>query len=362
MLNVWQAVTEQFEKAEDFALAVILSARGSSPRHVGARFLVRKDRSIVGTIGGGTFEARVQELAVMALEKGTSLRALFTFTGPDATSADMICGGDAQVLVEHVDTRDKGLADLFARLATLTRHGVTGYLFTEMAMPVGGEGQVKHLLVDDSTIRSGPLDRQSEALAAVPDPRLLRPAQFLSTPDSDRSVFLEWLHSSGTVFIFGAGHVGRCVAHLAAYVDFKVVVIDDREEFLSPDQLPDADRLVAVDIFDGALKDLDIGKDSYLVIVTRGHLHDKTVLQQAIHKDVAYLGMIGSRRKTALIFQALLGEGVTSEELARVHSPIGLQIGGETPNEIAVSIVAEMIQTRHRKDPLDRPGSCPETI
>jgi xanthine dehydrogenase accessory factor len=362
MVKIWRAATEQFQRGEDFVLAVILAVRGSSPRHVGTRFLVRADGSIVGTIGGGTFEAQVHELAVKALDKKTSLRVLFNFTGADAQSPEMICGGDAEVLVEYVNAGDKDQAVFFAHLSAIAQQRIPGYFFTEMSMQAGGEGQVRHLLLDDTGARWGSLDRETSTLAAVPERRSLRPAQLLPMPGNEGAVFLEWIHSTGTVFIFGAGHVGRCVAHLAAYVDFKVVVIDDRAEFLSPEEMPDADQLMTVDAFDDVEKNLEIASDSYLVIVTRGHLHDKTVLQQAIRHDVAYLGMIGSRRKTNLIFQGLLQEGATREQLEKVHSPIGLPIGGETPQEIAVSIVAEMIQVRDKKVRLSKIGACPEAV
>ncbi len=360
MLNIWRAAVEQFEKGEDFVSAVITAVRGSSPRHVGTRFLVRKDRSIVGTIGGGMFEANVQQAAMEALERQTCMRRLFIFAGRDAESTDMICGGDAEVLVEFIDARDSRLRELFTRVFATAMKGMSGYLFTEIPMAAGAEGHVRHLFVDANGDSVGDLDAQSATLAGIPEKRLLQPAQMLRLPENERQVLLEWIHLTGTAYIFGGGHVGRCTAHLAAYVGFKVVVVDDRAEFASAPQVPDADQCVVVDSFEGALEGLDIGKDGYVVIVTRGHRHDKTVLQQALRLDCAYIGMIGSRRKTSLVFQALLAEGAGKEDLERVHAPIGLPIGGETPEEIAVSIVAEMIQTRYKKDGLQKGGTCPE--
>ncbi|MEW6349739.1 MAG: XdhC family aldehyde oxidoreductase maturation factor [Thermodesulfobacteriota bacterium] len=359
MLNIWRAAAEQFEKGEDFVLAVITAVRGSSPRHVGTRFLVRADRSIVGTIGGGMFEARVQRVAAQALEKRTAMRKFFAFTGKNAESTDMICGGDAEVLVEFIDAADSVPRELYNRVLETAVKGTSGYLLTEMLMDVDAEGQVRHLLVDGTGACCGDFEAGSAMLAAIPDKRLLKPAQMLKLPENDPQVFLEWIPLAGTVYIFGGGHVGRCTAHMAAYVGFKVVVVDDRAEFASPEQLPDADQRVVVDSFEGALKDLDIGTDGYVVIVTRGHRHDKTVLQQALGNDCAYIGMIGSKRKTSLIFQALMEEGARREDLERVHAPIGLPIGGETPEEIAVSIVAQMIQVRYKKDSRQTAGSSP---
>jgi xanthine dehydrogenase accessory factor len=129
-------------------------------------------------------------------------------------------------------------------------------------------------------------------------------------------------------------------------VDFRTVVIDDRAEYANAERFARADRINVVPSFHQAFDGLDIDRDSFLVILTRGHLHDKTVLEQALKTDAGYIGMIGSRRKRDLIYRELLDKGFTSEDLGRVHAPIGLAIDAETPEEIAVSIVAELIQVR----------------
>lgn len=335
-------------------LATIISVRGSSPRHVGTRFLVRKNRGIVGTIGGGLLEASVQRFAASALESGTSHRAFFSFTGKDAQSAEMICGGEAEVLVEFVNAADRVKEEIFSRLEIVSRDKTSGYFLTSVAMPVGGEdpSPVQHLLIDDSGRRIGGFPGDETALRAMPQSRLLKPAQLLEVTGLDYPVFLEWLHPTGTAYVFGAGHVGVCVAHLAAYVDFKVVVLDDRAEFANLERAPSADQVVVLDSFANPLANLPIDEDSYLVVVTRGHAHDKTVLAEALKTKAGYIGMIGSRRKINLIYQALLAEGFSREDLQRVHAPIGLPIGGETPEEIGVSIIAEMVQIRNRKERL----------
>ena len=158
--------------------------------------------------------------------------------------------------------------------------------------------------------------------------------------------FIEPLSSEGTVYIFGAGHIGQKLAQLTKFVGFRTVVLDDREEFANRELLGSADRIVVLSSFDDAMRDLTIDEESYLVIVTRGHVHDKTVLGQALRTRAGYIGMIGSRKKRDATYEVLAREGFTTQDFARVHSPIGLSIGAETPEEIAVSIVAELIQAR----------------
>jgi xanthine dehydrogenase accessory factor len=134
-------------------------------------------------------------------------------------------------------------------------------------------------------------------------------------------------------------------------VGFRVWVLDDREAFANPERFPDAHQLKVLDGFERAFEDLEVTADSYVIIFTRGHLHDKIVLTRALATDAGYIGMIGSRRKRNAIYDALRAEGIPQAEIERVHCPIGLAIGAETPEEIAVSIVAEMISHRSKKKP-----------
>ncbi len=355
MLSVWKAAAEQFDQGEDFVLATILAVEGSSPRHVGTRFLVRGDGKIVGTIGGGLFETDVRNLAIQALEQRRSSRVAFSFRGKDASSAEMICGGNAQVLVEYVDAQDKARDAIFRRVLALTIERRPGYLFTYAAMNPGSQGDVAHLLLDGQAARWGGFAGDDLAMGAMPPPRLLKPVQLLGVPGLEYPVLLEWIRPHGTAYIFGAGHVGQCVAQLAAYVDFVVAVFDDRAEFASPEHLPDADQIIVLESFHNAFNDLSIDEECYIIIVTRGHAHDHTVLRQALRTQAGYIGMIGSRRKTRLLLDSLLKEGFTREDINRVHAPIGIPIGGETPQEIAVSIIAEMIQVRSRKEVMADP-------
>ena len=161
-----------------------------------------------------------------------------------------------------------------------------------------------------------------------------------------RRILADPVSAAGTVYIFGAGHVSLALARLTTMVDFRTVVLDDRRQFASKERFPKADDVHVLENFKAALEGLFIDPNSYMVIVTRGHSHDKTVLAQALRSTAGYIGMIGSRRKRAAIYDALLAEGFTQADLDRVHSPIGLAIGAETPEEIAVSIIGELIAKR----------------
>ncbi|HZK11112.1 MAG TPA: XdhC/CoxI family protein [Atribacterota bacterium] len=164
----------------------------------------------------------------------------------------------------------------------------------------------------------------------------------------EMKVFIDILQPKEEVLIFGAGHVAVCVSKLAKMMGFKVTIIDDREEFANKDRFPEADEIVTEDI-ERALTHIKIAPSTYIIIVTRGHLQDQEVLASVIKSKAAYLGMIGSRKKNATVFQQLIEQGVLKEELDKVHAPIGIDIKAQTPEEIAISIIAEIIQVRRKK-------------
>ena len=349
MLAIWQKAVEQCDRSRNFALATIVSTKGACPRHVGSRLLILRDGALVGTIGGGSFEDQVRDVALRAIDTGQSHRAIFSFCGGgEGELGEMICGGEADVFVEYIASGDPIHQKIVRRLLEITKNKASAYLISEVPLSIGewSPHSVNHALIDSMGSRIGGFPGCIQLIEALRGRDLLKSAQLTELGGWEYPVFLEWIKPAGTAYICGAGHVGLCVARLAAYVDFKVIMLDDRSEFASPQKLPEADKIIVLDSFKKAFANRSVGEDSYLVIVTRGHVHDGTVLKQALCTSAKYIGMIGSRRKIAIIFQAMLKEGFTEKDLQRVHAPIGLNIGGETPQEIAVSIIAEMIQVR----------------
>jgi xanthine dehydrogenase accessory factor len=148
------------------------------------------------------------------------------------------------------------------------------------------------------------------------------------------------------VMLIGAGHVSQKTAQLTGYTGFETWVMDDRIEFANRKRFRNAERIIVLKSFEGMFTDLTVDPNTFIVILTRGHAYDKTVLEQAIQTRAGYIGMIGSRKKKEAIFDALLRQGFKKEDLDRVRAPVGLAIGAQTPEEIAVSIVGQLIQVR----------------
>jgi xanthine dehydrogenase accessory factor len=161
-------------------------------------------------------------------------------------------------------------------------------------------------------------------------------------------VYIEPIEPSPELYVIGAGHVGTHLARLAQEVGFHVHVVDDREKFANRERFPAATEVLAEDI-PGWIARTSLAPHAYVVIVTRGHTNDLEALRALAPRDLRYLGLIGSRAKVARIYDALTADGMPAEHLKKVHAPIGLDIGAVTPQEIAVSILAELIAVKHGK-------------
>ncbi|MEW5911749.1 MAG: XdhC family aldehyde oxidoreductase maturation factor [Thermodesulfobacteriota bacterium] len=354
MLEFLRTVHDELAAGGKLCLATIISQRGSAPRSLGTRFFVRPDGSFWGTIGGGRFEADVIEAARGALAQGQALNLSFRLQGRDAADSEMICGGTMDVYLEPLTAGDPTAAEIFAQAAKVAARGGRALLATWVAPgPVNGTAGRKLLLVQGGASLgslAGPPDLRGRLDAFLEQARPQEPPRLLDLSPSPGAglVFLDPILSSPVVYIFGGGHVAQKLAPLVRLAGFRLVVADDRPEWANRERFPQAEQIWNRGLSQ-VLAGEELGSEAYLVIVTRGHLYDKEVLAQCLRQPAAYVGMIGSRRKRELIYQALLQEGFRQEQLDWVHSPIGLDIGAETPEEIAIAIAAELVAVRARR-------------
>lgn len=309
--------------------------------------IVSEDGGAVGTVGGGLLEAQVLATAKRVLCSGVPVLMSFDMTHSDAAGMGMICGGRAEVLLEVISPESVS-AQVFEGWSRASTTSEPAYFLTRVRTHGGEVTGITHALLQQERPVCGELDLAPQALSEI-----LRESNRLSRLRTigleDGLLVIEPILSRDTVFVFGAGHVAQPTVRLAKMVGFRVVVIDDRPEFADDGRFPDADETRVIPSFDAAFKGLAVDHTCYIVIVTRGHLHDRTVLTLALRTAAAYIGMIGSRRKRDHIFDSLRKEGFTSDDLKRVCSPIGLDIGAESCEEIGVSIVAELVQARARR-------------
>lgn len=316
------------------AVATIVAHQGSTPRSAGAKMILDPSGRMAGTVGGGLVEARVMEAAHTVLRDGTRRMVDFDLSGELAAGADMICGGRLRVFLERVSPGPE--AALFAELLAQLRRGRSCLLASPLS---GGE---RTLLTG-----SGP----AAPHAGLPAPLLELLALARESTQAPvladilgQQWFLEPWTGPSPLYIAGAGHVSRPTAAIAAMAGFAVTVMDDRPEFANAQRFPGA--AISTLPMETCLEGLSLGAGDFVVIVTRGHVHDACVLAQALRTGAGYIGMIGSRRKREAVYENLRAQGFTDADFARVRCPIGLPIGAQTPEEIAVSIVAELIATR----------------
>ena len=352
MEKIYTRIIDCLEKNRISVLATIIKQEGSAPRGVGAKCLIREDGRIIGTLGGGQLEATVAEESKKIFGTQSPVRLQFNLEGTDIDDVDMICGGEVELFLEPVIPQNMNLLDLLKRVLEIEKRGGSGILVTVVTPQHWLTTRIPKAFIESNGQKTGTLPETGEMEKQLNErmDQILHRRQpvILTCRDEDGKdieLFVEPVLSEPRLYVFGGGHVSRELVPLAGRVGFKVVVIDDREEYADSKKFPEADDVIQYP-FEGVIPRLYVDESSFLVIVTRGHKHDKTVLEQALKSPAKYIGMIGSRRKIKMIYDKLIEEGFTKQDLERVHSPIGLDIGAETPQEIAVSIVAELIQIR----------------
>ncbi len=342
-----QQILDCLEKSETFAIATIISNQGSTPRTSGSKMVVLEDKTIYGTIGGGLVEAIIIDVCVdMIYQNRCSIRD-FILDQELKDGLDMVCGGTLSVIVETI-IPDPGLANMFHALADLETEGRKGFLVSKIkGFSKSYFTMQKCLVLPDGSIFGNNMLPKS-LFDAILDNKFHGSAPIIHNQNLDEFI-IEPILAKECIYIFGAGHVGFQLARVAHITGFQTIIIDDRKEFANQQRFPYAREVQAVKHFSNAFDNLEIDNNSYIVILTRGHRHDQIVLETALKTTPAYIGMIGSRAKRDKIYKNLLQKGISKEILEAVYSPIGLEIDAQTPEEIAVSIVGEIIKKRYSK-------------
>jgi xanthine dehydrogenase accessory factor len=366
MNDVFAEILRLKQQGQRGALCTIISSKGSLPMSGKAKMLVGEDGTMVGTVGGGCLEADVWAEAQRVVKKDISKIASFILTEQHAGESGLNCGGKVEIFIEPVVPNR--MDAVYEEITRLRAQGEKGAIATVISSRIPASMQEKSKLVlraDGTvvgTIGDGGFieDYVRQKAEEIMRQDYLTVLQFEVGEEEARrwdldagetlDIFVEPIVAIPTLYLFGGGHVSLQIAKVAKAVGFKIVVIDDRPAFANRERFPMADETRVEDL-NTVFERLRIDDQSYVVAVTRGHQHDEPVIEQAIRTEARYIGMIGSKRKITRMWKKLLERGADRERLAQVHAPIGLEIGADTPEEIAVSIVAELIQTRRgRKD------------
>jgi xanthine dehydrogenase accessory factor len=348
MRELLAELTAALEAGRRLVYCSLVETRGSTPQKAGAAMLVFADGSQRGTLGGGCVEAEVKRRALHTLNHGGKAEVL-TFCLDDNYGWDdgLICGGRMTILADPAPP-----ADYYRRLRELVESG-QGCTEAVAVAETSGLPPGSRCLFDaaSTVVACAALEDVPPVLREHLQPLSARPGAAVR-----QSIAYLPVLPRVTLLIVGGGHVGQAVARLASEVDFDIWVVDDRDVYASRERFPTARRRLVGDI-GTVLKDVvkDIDASVYALIVTRGHSHDEEALYHLATTAAGYVGMIGSKRKIKLIYEDLLARGIAEEALARVHAPLGFDIGSQTVPEIAISIVAELIARRNLGATTPRP-------
>lgn len=306
MKTIFKELQTQLDHHCDCMLVTVVDGQGSAPRGAGAQMLVSARGRLAGTVGGGSLEYRAAKLAGELLQKKESRLKEFSLHRNGEENIGMICGGDVALWFQYIPAEDKSWRDLVDQVLDRLLDRCPGWFVQDLT---GGQPWLT--------------DCWTETPGFFPMP----------LPLGERAV------------IFGGGHIARALVPLLKSVGFRPVVYDCRPEYVKPEDFPAAEAVICGD-YGSIDRFLSVTEADYVVVMTNGHAHDFEVQRQLLQRRLAYIGVIGSRKKTVAVNQRLLEAGISEETLGRVHAPIGTAIKAVTPEEIAVSIAGEMIYER----------------
>jgi len=349
--NIYIDLAELIDQKNSCVIATVVETDGSTPQKPGSSAIFAARGLIQGTVGGGQVEHAIMEEAADLLNVKRSGYYQFNLNDDISDPDPVVCGGEMAVIIDafpekHILTFEKLIESYSLRKS--------GVLIT-FAVPdhEGGFSLVRYWYSKDNRNElRDTITREASEMAEILLKRNI-PGDFnkilIENPDSNKDtlVFFESIVPLPQLIIAGAGHIGKALSHLANLLDFDVTVWDDREEYANKKNLPDAGRVVSGNI-ENTLAKIKVEKDTFIVIVTRGHRLDSEVLRQFITSPVGYIGLIGSKKKVAQTRELFIEKGwATETQWERIHAPIGLEINSKSVQEIAVSIAAQLVKIRY---------------
>lgn len=336
--TIIQAILKAQARQAKAILATIIRTEGSTPRDIGTKMLVMDTSQTIGTIGGGAAEKLITNRALALLTADHEVIAEIHHLAVNQetlTDKFLVCGATIDVLLEPVQNKP-----FWQFVQDLQKSGKDAMLVTSLFPPFS-----RSVLDSEGNFLSGQPQKEL-GLSAKRRQEILsgKPTEVIGSNEEDRW-FVEPLVKTMRLLILGAGHVAREVAFYAKTLDFQVTVIDDRATFALPEFFPSAHSVICSD-FDTGIKNFEPNRDTYVVIATRSHSTDAESLKEILNFPTNYVGMLGSTKKITAIVNYLQEIGYTSQSLARLKAPIGLDIQAQTPSEIAISILAEIISVK----------------
>jgi xanthine dehydrogenase accessory factor len=351
MKNIYLQIPLGSDDILSLALATVTMTEGSTPQKPGSSALFDTKGLIAGTVGGGVLEGKVQEKALESLITKKPQHHVFMLDASAADGEDALCGGKISVLIDPELAKHK---HVFEALRRSYEKRIPGLLITLITDTANNDFVVNRYWVTENERDLMPADlipfngsEISDILSGSGNCDLRRLELTGQDDNLFRLLFIEPVIPAPRLVIAGAGHIGKALAQIGSMLGFEITVIDDRPEFANNGNIPWSHHIINGDI-GNAIEVTDKKDDTYIVIVTRGHKDDGDALKACIGSDAAYIGMIGSKTKVALMKKEFINKGwATQEQWDRIFAPIGLDIKSKTIEEIAVSIAAQLVQVKN---------------
>ena len=361
MRELFQELILELERGETVAMATIVRRKGSVPREVGAKMLVHRGGKISGTVGGGCGEAEVWRSALNVIDTLRPSIVQVELTEEIALESQGVCGGIFDVFVQPWHSSQLADQPGMQDYAYAIHEALEGeqaivmvtlvaaasvwrsYMGQQMLVHEDGRTLGKLELPGAPTTLASQIVQAAQAAITAGKPHI---EKITGPSNTWAEVFVEPFLPPPVLLIAGAGHIAAPLASIAHLMNFSVSVTDDRASFANRERFPGAKQLLVGDI-EATLRNYPITPRTHIVLVTRAHAHDVQGLRAIIDSPAAYIGMIGSRRRVWAVFKLLHDEGIPAEKLMRVRAPIGLDLGGGTPEEIALCIMAEITMLRY---------------
>ena len=349
MKEVFEEATNQLNEKHPLVIATVVRTKGSTPQKPGAKLLVRNDGSGVGTLGGGCVEGDIWFAAKQLMKNRGSAETIGYELNEEIAAQDgLVCGGTMFFLVDPI--YEKGQESLFLdeiNSAYLGGEPVALASLVKTAPDIDAKLAGKLLIRSDGSVEGtlGADNLNSEAIKYGIELMAYGNSKYVRS-ETGAEYFVEGYTTPPRIILCGGGHVSRAIYTFAVNLGFNLTVIDDREEFANNTRFPLGDVVVAENSAEG-FRSVEINKNTFIVIATRGHRYDHVSLEAALNTSASYIGLLGSKRKTILIYEELLSKGVSIDRIKDVRAPIGLDINARTPEEIAISIMAEILMIRN---------------
>ena len=349
MKEVIQEAVNLLRENQACVLATVVRTKGSTPQKPGAKLLVRKDGSGVGTLGGGCVEGDIWSAAKEIMRRNGGPEFRDYLLNEDIAARDgLVCGGTMYFFIEPLWDPQEFLPYGDEIMNAYESGNPVSVATLVKASSDRGRSGAKLLLREDGSTQGSLGDPELDTLALEASKRVadLGNNEHIMTHDGVE-IFVEGFTTPPTLVLMGGGHVSKATYALGLMLGFRIYVVDDRPQFAKKERFPEAEDTIVVPDYTKGLDQIPINANTNIVVATRGHWFDDLALEAAVNTPAKYVGLLGSKRKTILIYQRLVQLGIPPERLKDVHAPVGLDIGALTPEELAVSIMSEIIMRRH---------------